>query len=684
MQRRDFVKLTSAGAGASLLTSCGPATDPRQVSSRLVLLAFDGMDPRIARSLMEQGRLPNYSRLAQQGSFTKIGTVTPPHTPVAFSSIISGALPSVHQIFDFIHRDVQPRGQSGIEPFFSTARAERPESQWALSLGQWTLPLVGGETKLLRQGKAFWDYLVEHGVDADVYYLPANFPVGQTSKGRGRLQAISGMGTPDLLGGYGEFTKFTASTSFRGQRVGGGRFTYLAMRNHRCQVKLEGPPNLIKKVDGRGRTEVLAATLHVVRDPQAPVAKIEVSGNLVLLNEGEWSDWVPVDFHSGIPGASVLNAAGAPTIVRGMVQMYLAQVHPQLELYVSPINIDPLEPIFPISTPADFACQLAEKHGRFATLGIPEDTKALSHGALSEEEFLQQVDLGMHERIVQYRDALARHKSGCLFFYFGATDLVQHMFWRDRDPQHPGRLEEQGDRFASVVDELYIKTDQLVGETLDTLGDDDTLIVFSDHGFTSFRRGFNLNSWLQEKGYIQLLRQRRGENADLLRDTDWAGTQAYGLGMNALYLNLAGRESNGTVKDSDRSRLLEEIREELLEVRDVDGSAVMDRVDFTEDLYPGADPRVAPDCILGYRDGYRASWDTILGTMTREVIGDNLDRWSGTHLISADLVAGMIFSNRKIVSNQPHLTDIAPTILSLFGIAKPSQMTGHDLFALRS
>jgi predicted AlkP superfamily phosphohydrolase/phosphomutase len=682
MRRRDFVKLIASASGTTLLPGCGhwaPSPDS-SAARRVYLIAFDGLDPRIARRLLDAGRLPNFARLAARGSFTKLRTSTPPHTPVAFSNIISGADPGLHQVFDFIHRDVHPRDSKLVlRPYFSTAEVMTPENDRVLSLGSWRLPLSGGKSVLLRRGGAFWDHLVAAGIDATVYYVPSNYPP-EPPPGPGRFRAISGMGTPDLLGGYGEFTMFTPDAPRGGRQVGGGRFAFLSMLSNHGRAELWGPENYLRGADATGRAVRMSVPIDIVRDSTAAVAKIVLGSTTLVMNEGEWSDWVPVAFQTGLPGSTVVGALGAPTAVPGAVRLFLKQVHPKFELYVSPVNIDPLEPASPISVPDDFARGLARRHGRFYTLGIPEDTKALSHGALAEDQFLKQTQLVLGERVEQYRQALAEFDQGCLFFYFGDTDLVQHMFWRDRDPQHPGRDPQQGERFAHVVEELYVEADRLVGDLLTKARDGDTVLVFSDHGFTTFRRGFNLNTWLAENGFVKHRGNSRRSDAEMFVDVDWARTRAYGLGLNGLYLNLAGRERHGIVKSSGRRSTLAELRDKLLEVRDVDGSRVIERVDLAEELYPAADPLIAPDLLVGYADGYRASWATVLGAMTDDALENNLDRWSGDHSIAAELVPGMLLTNRPVAVDEPSISDIAPTVLAAFGISKPSQMTGRPLF----
>lgn len=681
MRRRQFLKVMASGAGAAMLPSCGAVPVHGKPHRRLLVLAFDGLDPRIVEDLMKAGRLPNMSAVKGRGSFKRLITSTPAQTPVAFSNIISGTDPGTHHIFDFIHRD--PKFPPFGRPYLSISDTIPPSNDYALALGKWRLPFSGESTLSMRRGPTFWEPLIQEGIDTSVYYVPSNYPA-EPVPGPGQFRCISGMGTPDLLGGYGEFTLFTPDEpAGRPRQVSGGQFCHLAINNHRGKGKLQGPRNPLLKPNPKGQIPRMTVGFEIVRDPVAKVAKIEIEDRKFLLKEGEWSDWVQIRYRTGIPGSAAWDAIGSQTQLKGIVRFYLKQVHPKLELYTSPVNIDPSDPLAKISEPEDFSKQLAREHGLFYTSGIPEDTKALTHGALTEEQFLEQCELVIEEQNDQYLDALSNFHGGCLFFYFGWPDLVQHMFWRDRDPAHPGRDPIQGDHYAGVVDDVYTRLDQSVGQALKVLDldSDDTLMILSDHGFTTFRRGFNLNTWLVQNDYIKLKDPYLQAEAEVFQNVNWYGTKAYGLGMNTLYLNLIGREGRGAVPPGSSRSLLNEIREKLLNVRDEDGSAVIAKVDLVDELYPGADrDSLAPDLLIGYAEGYRASWDTILGGMPEKLIVDNLERWSGTHLLDADLIPGILITSRPVVKENPSLIDIAPSILSLFGVRPPSAMTGQSVF----
>jgi predicted AlkP superfamily phosphohydrolase/phosphomutase len=337
--------------------------------------------------------------------------------------------------------------------------------------------------------------------------------------------------------------------------------------------------------------------------------------------------------------------------------------------------------VTPVGAPGDFPQEIAEACGRYYTTGIPEDTKALRSGALTEDEFLAQVEILKQERFKQFRYALEQFDTGCLFFYFGHTDQLAHIFWRDRDPGHPAHDPDEAQRYGTVIEDTYVEMDGLVGEAMAKLDADDTLIVMSDHGFTSFRRGLNLNTWLIDNGYMTMLKGAKQEHSLYFAGVDWTKTRAYALGLNALYISQAGREKWGIVTPTERAALLEELSRKLKEVRDADGAPVIDTIYIVDDYYPNADRNLAPDILVGYADTYRASWSTAEGGAPLTLLEDNHDRWSGDHCIDHEIVPGILVTNQQVTIDDPNLTDLAPSVLSLYGIPKPTEMTGRVLFA---
>lgn len=626
--------LTMLAAGG-----CSRAPAP---GARVVVLGFDGMDYGLTRELMAEGRLPHFSKLAAEGSFAPLGTSVPPQSPVAWSNFITGRDPGAHGIFDFVHRDPETRA-----PYLSTSRTIPPSR--TIGLGRYQFPLSGGRVELLRHGQPFWERLAEDGIATTIVRMPANFPPSGTAD-----RELSGMGTPDLLGTYGTFTFYSSELfAFGGRALSGGRLQRVHIRDLVVRSTLRGPDNPFLR-----EPTPLETPFTAYLDPREPVAKIVVAEEERVLAAGEWSDWVPVTF-SMIPTQSLT----------GMVRFYLKQVRPEFELYASPLNIDPLAPALPISTPGSWAAEIARATGRFYTQGMPEDTKALEEGVFTRDEFLAQARLAGGEVRRQLTHALEAFESGLLFYYVGNVDQVSHMLWGAMDPEHPAYDPERDAKYAGVVRELYVELDAMVGETLARLPPDTTLIVMSDHGFASWRRAFHLNSWLRDAGYLALLDPLRQDDPGYFENVDWSRTRAYGIGLNGLYLNLAGRESRGVVASADRDGLLAELSAALLEVVDpATGQPAITKVYRAGEVFGAADhPELMPDLLVGYAKGTRCSNESALGGIPREVIVDNTGEWTGDHCMDHEAVPGILLTNRKLQRPAPSLEHLAAAILAEFG-----------------
>jgi predicted AlkP superfamily phosphohydrolase/phosphomutase len=637
------------------LASCRQQLAADRLAHKLIILGIDGMDPQLLSQFMAEGKMANFARLAQRGSFRQLTTSIPPQSPVAWSNLITGMNAGGHGIFDFIHRDPKT-----LQLYFSTSRVE--PSTHAIHLGNWVIPLGGGSAEQLRKGKAFWEILDEHGVPNSVFRIPANFPP-VPAKG----DTLSGMGTPDLRGTYGTFTFYTDDPTVAAGSVEGGQVIPVQVENSRVSANLVGPDNSFRK-----GSPAATERFQVDLDPLEAVARIAVDEHEFILREGEWSDWVRVEFRL-VPFLAN---------VKGICRFYLKQTHPRFQLYVSPINIDPADPALPISTPSSYSRRLAEEIGEFYTQGIAEDTKALSDGVLDDKEYLEQARTVLAEHRRVFDAEFPKLKKGVFFFYFSSLDLNSHMMWRLTDPKHPQYDASAAAQYGSAIADFYQQIDEVLGEVLPKLDEDTTLLVLSDHGFAPYYRSFNLNTWLLNNGYIVLKKDSPTESGEPLANVDWTQTRAYGLGLNGLYVNLRGRERNGIIAPgAEADALIRELKQKLLTVRDPQSNlAVITRVDIATEAYQGPYAQTGPDLLIGYNRGYRAGWKTILGAFPPDVLEDNTNPWSGDHCMDYTLVPGVLLSNRKIAASAPALTDIAPTILAEFGIPRSKDMIGYSVF----
>ena len=624
---------------------------PRAAIDRLIIVGLDGQDPNLTDRFMREGLLPNFKKLTKTGSYRRLRTTFPAISPVAWSSFSTGTNPPRHNIFDFLDRD-----RRTYLPVLSSARVGRVRR--FLEIGRYRIPLERPELRLLRKSKPFWAILGEHRVWSTVLRVPVTFPPDRFYGAE-----LSAMCVPDLLGTQGTFLLFTTHPTGARFKEGGIRIPIVIEGDH-VETKVQGPENTL-----RSDAAALELPLHIRIDRSRRVAEADLGGTRVELAPGRLSDWVTLRFRAA-PGVTVT----------GITRLLVTEMDEHFSLYMSPINLDPERPAMPISHPPYYSAYLAKRIGAYSTLGLAEDTWALNEGVTDEATFLQQTYDIDREREAMFFSALDRLRRGSLVCVFDATDRIQHMFWRYLDKGHPAARGMQDSRHRDAIRDLYVHNDKLVGRVLEQLGERDVLMVISDHGFSSFRRGVNLNSWLKQEGYL-VLKEGGDAEAEWLRDVDWSSTRAYCLGLTGMFLNLKGREASGTVAaGAEAAQLKAEIAGKLNGLRDVAAGEVGIREVFdTSKLYAGPYLENGPDLLIGYNAGYRTSWDCATGVVGGPVFEDNVKAWSGDHCIDPRLVPGVLFCNRRVGTEQPALIDIAPTALRLFGIEPPPYMDGRPL-----
>jgi predicted AlkP superfamily phosphohydrolase/phosphomutase len=624
----------------------------KSLVDRLVIVGLDGMDPVLTEKFMSEGKLLNFSNLKKTGCYSPLETTIPSISPVAWSSFMTGCHPAKHNIFDFLSRDPK-----SYLPELSSARIGKPKR--VLSLGKYNIPLSKPEIKGMRKSIPFWKILGENGIFSTILRIPITFP---PEKFRGHL--LSGMCAPDLKGSQGTFFFYTEDSEKLKKREGGENI-HVTKKNNVIHTYISGPENTMLKKAEELRLP-LTITIHEGENSQV---QIEVSGQKINLNPGTFSGWTKLTFR---PGLGIK--------VRAICRFYVSQIHPFFEMYVTPLNIDPEKPALPISHPYIYSVYLAKLLGSYVTLGEANDTWALNEKVLSEEAFLELSYANHHEWEEMLFNAMDKTKKGTVISWFETTDSLQHMFYRYLDAKHPALKTDQAKMSAAVIENLYKKMDVLIGKVLAKLDKKSCLIIMSDHGMKSFRRGININSWLYLNGYLSL-KEGKENSEEWFKDVDWPGTKAYGLGLGGIYINQKGRESQGIVSPGEETQTLKhEIAQKLSELKDEDnGQNTINKIFDRDELPQGPYLDNCPDFIVGYSEGYRVSWDSVTGKVNSTIIEDNTKAWSGDHCIDPRIVPGVFFSTHKITTSTPSIVDIAPTVLELFGIKPPGHMDGKSL-----
>jgi predicted AlkP superfamily phosphohydrolase/phosphomutase len=606
---------------------------------RLVFLGLDGLDPGLAERYMLEGKLPNFSRLREQGSFHRLRTTFPALSPVAWSTFATGVNPARHAMFDFLNRSL-----SSYMPHLSSSRVSEPAK--ILKLGKYRIPLGRPIVEMRRKSKTFWQILGQRQIASTILRVPITFP---PEKFNGRV--LSAMCTPDLLGTQGTFALYTTRTG--GPEMESGNRRPLVRDYSHCRGVIQGPPNSLHE---EALPMEIPFSLRLGRDGGAELA---IERERYLLAPGEYTPWVKLTF-----------SAGLGIKVSGIARFLLTESGDEVSLYSTPINLDPEAPALPISHPSYYAAYLSKLLGAFSTLGMAEDTWALNEQAIDSDAFLKQAYLIFEERKAMFFSALDRTRRGVVACVFDTTDRIQHMFFAQKDG---------GGEYSRVIEDLYCRADELIGRTMDLMDSETVLFVLSDHGFTSFERGVDLNAWLLQNGYLALKKGADGRSS-YLKDIDWSRTRAYTFGLAGVYINQRGREAEGIVDPAETRVLKRELAAKLSGLYDENRARPAVRHAWPSDsLYTGPYLDAAPDVILGYAEGYRASWDSAVGKVTADVFADNAKAWSGDHCVDPQLVPGVLFSNRKIEVADPGIEDMAPTALDLFGIEPPPHMEGKSL-----
>lgn len=620
-------------------------------SGRVIVLGSDGMDPKILEPLLKAGRMPNFQKVLERGFYSRMRTTNPAESPVAWSSFTTGMNPGKHGIFDFLHRDPATYCPK-IAAISVTPRPNRK-------------PLVVSN----RKGQSLWRILSDAGVPCAVIRVPVTFP---PEKIHGRM--LSGMGVPDLRGTWGTSVLYGTNQDECDTEFGGENIP-MNFDDGIAHLTIKGPP----------KAEPLDATLRI----DGGKGILTYGNQRIELTVGEYTDWVPVVFHV----KAKLGPIGLNIPVKGITKFLLHSVEPEVSLYLSQINFDPASPFLPISHPVGFSKQIQRAHGNFSTLGWSEDTWGLNEGRLDEDDFLTQV-MGYHDKLEDITlDIIASKREEFVISVFEGTDRCQHMFWRHIDETHPMFKAEEAQRYADVIERSFIRFDETVGKVLAELNENDTVILMSDHGFNTFKRAVNINTWLKNEGYLIVEGADIGEpkglkdlyaGKNIFPNVDWKKSKAYSLGLGKIYINLKGRESCGSVEPG---RDYQQVRQEIIDkfsklVDPKTNKEVVSRLSLKERIFSGSEIGHAGDIVVSFKPGYRVSWQTALGGFPEHVIEDNYKKWSADHCtVEPDETSGILIANTQfnLPENDPSIMDLAPTILHMFGVPIPKEMDGKSL-----
>jgi len=680
------VLLVAALAAAA---ACGPQRPPERFKQKLVILGFDGLDPRLVQKWMDEGRLPNISKLASRGSGVRpLGTTHSPESPTAWASFATGVNAGKHNIYDFLIRDT-----SNYLPDLGMVHFEPP--RFVLNY----IPISKPVVESIRGGTSFWVTAGKAGVRSSMLTVPVTFPPEDVPNG----ELLSGLPLPDIRRTMGTFYYFGTDLSRyeEGNTEFGGILKRLVFDGDVAQTELVGPPNPIVKQQLReARAKIRGAAsdaekmriagLEAREDVRLPMsihwnktgrsATIDIGDNTVHLDEHQWSKWINLDFSINL----LLR-------VHGMAQLYLIGAGPELQLYVSPVNWKPDQPPAPMSSPPSLSADLYERLGPYRTLGWAEATWPLNEDRIDEKTFMDDLYRAFDDRAQVILQRIDAKQWDLLVGVIESTDRVQHMMWRLIDPSHPMYDKTLAAKYGDAIERVYRRCDDFIGEVLSRLDPTTPVLIVSDHGFHSFRQSVNLNTWLVQEGFMAIAGQQPGDKKlqDLFggsgtfwENVDWTRTKAYAMGLGQIYVNLKGREAHGIVSSEDSNNVQDALAARLLAMTDPKtGTKMVDAVYKRDDIYRGSFLKNASELQVGFADGYRVSWQSTLGGSPPGLVYPNMKKWSGDHgSYDYKQTSGTLISSRRVDAPSVDIMDIAPTVLKYFGVPIPPDIDGKPIF----
>jgi predicted AlkP superfamily phosphohydrolase/phosphomutase len=306
-------------------------------------------------------------------------------------------------------------------------------------------------------------------------------------------------------------------------------------------------------------------------------------------------------------------------------------------------------------------------------LDVP-DFRTADHQRLRDDIFL----------MTQQHFVLARHflKTRPWDFFMMVeigNDRIHHAFWQFVDPKHSRY--QPGNRWENVIPDYYKFVDLHIGQLLKEVPEDTTILVVSDHGAKPMEGGICVNEWLIQQGYLVLKEYPKQPKKLTDQDIDWSRTQAWGEGGHyaRIFLNVQGREPQGIIPPSQYEAVREKLAREIAAIPDAVGRPIGTQVFKPEQLYRRI-KGIPPD-LMAYFGQLR--WRSV-GTVGLGSL-HTFDNDTGPDDANHSEEGLFILAGPDIPAGKPHechhiqITDIAPTLLKLFGLEVPEDMQGKPL-----
>ncbi len=276
------------------------------------------------------------------------------------------------------------------------------------------------------------------------------------------------------------------------------------------------------------------------------------------------------------------------------------------------------------------------------------------------DAFIEDLFDVLEKRVAMIKDLYDNEQWDYFQGVITGTDRLHHFLWAAYD--------DESHKYHDTFLEYYRRVDKFIGEMADRVGDSATLMLMSDHGFTSIEKEIAINCWLRENGYLKF----ENEPPDNLPEIS-AESRAFALDPSKIFINIKGKYPKGCVNPGAEEReLVAELVEKCKHIRLPEtGEEIIEAVHTKEEIYNGPYIEEAADIILTPKWHY-----DMKGTIKRmEFAKTEIFTGMHTHDDAFFFIKGKdVREDKKI-----NVVDLAPTILTIMGSRVPEEMDGTVL-----
>lgn len=293
----------------------------------------------------------------------------------------------------------------------------------------------------------------------------------------------------------------------------------------------------------------------------------------------------------------------------------------------------------------------------------------------NKDWLLEQIHEMTRRRFKAFRKLLEKGHDFNMMVEMG-VDRIHHAFWRYMDTNH--RLYEKGHKYEHVIRDYYEMIDKEIGLVLEMLDDDTSVMLVSDHGAKTMVGAFAINEFFIKEGLLTL-KTKPDKQMKLKNDMiDWDKTKCWGEGgyYSRVFFNVKGREPNGQIEPEELDGFRKMIIDKLEAITDDKGNNIGTKAMQPKDIYKSVNG-IAPDLIVYLGDlDWRSAGS--VGCESLHMFENDTGPDDANH--DKDGIIVFRHGNREVRKEERYsIYDIAPTILTHFGVKVPDDMVGTSI-----